>query len=415
MATPTNPVRRALGNRNYALYTVGNGVSLVGTWVQRIAVGWLMWRMTHSEAWLGGIAFADLFPTVLIGPFGGALADRLDRLRLLKASQLLMLAQSLALFLLTAADAITPFSLFLLTALGGVFNAVNQPARLALVSRLVDAEAMAAAVAINATVFNTARFVGPAVAGAVIAISGVPLAFAVNAASFVIYLAILARFRLPPQPPSPRRHSKILAEISEGVVYAARHPGMGPLFQLLIVGCLAARPAAELLPGFADLVFHAGATGLASMTAAIGIGAVAGGTWMAGRARADGLIDLIFAGTTVMGVSIMLFASTDSFAVALAALVAAGVAMVMSSIGTQTLIQLSVEPSMRGRVLSLYGLIYRGGPALGALLVGTVAERAGLAWPILVGAGVSTVCGLRIWRQRGAMIRSLERSQRVVD
>lgn len=415
MAPPSNPVRRAFRNRNYALYTLGNGVSLVGTWVQRIAVGWLMWRMTQSEGWLGAIAFADLFPTVLVGPFGGVLADRLDRLRLLKTSQVLMLVQSVALFLLTVADGITPVSLFVLTAIGGVFNALNQPARLALISRLVDRDTMAAAVAINATVFNIARFLGPALAGIIIVVSDVAPAFAINATSFVVYLAILARFRLPPQPPSLPRSPRILAEIGEGILYAARHPGMGPLFHLLMVGCIAARPVAELLPGFADRVFHAGATGLAMMTAAVGVGAVAGGIWMAGRARPEGLIDLVFAGTTVMGISIVLFALADRLVVALCTLVVAGAAMVVSSIGTQTLIQLSVEPNVRGRVLSLYGLIYRGGPALGALVAGLVAEHTELTWPIMVGAGVSTACGLWLWRRRRIMVRSLVPSRHSLD
>lgn len=411
MMKAAEAVRRTLGSRNYGLYTFGNGISLIGTWVQRIAVGWSMWQMTRSEAWLGAIAFADLFPTVLIGPFGGVLADRFDRIAVLKTSQRLLLVQSVVLYALTAADLIAPVPLLVLTALGGIVNAVNQPARLALISSLVKTEEMATAVAINATIFNTARFVGPAVAGAIIAISGLPSAFAFNAASFAIYLAVIARLRLPPQPRIRGGRSEMLADIGEGIAYVAHHPGMAPLFVLMIVGCVAARPVAELLPGFADLVFQAGATGLATMTSAIGIGAVAGGCWMAGRARADGLTDLVFTCSTILGLSIALFAMSNSVAVALPALVVAGAAMVGSSIGTQTLIQLSVEPSVRGRVLSLYGLIFRGGPAVGALLAGLIAERTGLDWPILVGAALSTVCGLWLWRKRTRIIRSLETPQ----
>lgn len=415
MMKAAGAVRRTLGNRNYGLYTVGNGISLVGTWVQRIAVGWLMWQMTRSEAWLGAVAFADLFPTILIGPFGGVLADRLDRMKVLKTSQRLLLVQSILLFAATAADLIAPLPLLVLTALGGIVNAVNQPARLALISSLVKAEEMATAVAINATIFNTARFVGPAAAGAIIAISGVPAAFAFNAASFALYLAALARLKLPPQPRFRGSQTKMLADIGEGIAYVARHPGMAPLFGLMIVGCVAARPVAELLPGFADLVFQAGATGLATMTSAIGIGAVAGGCWMAGRAGTKGLTDLVFSGNSILGLSVVLFATSDSLAVALPALVVAGAAMVGSSIGTQTLIQLSVEPAVRGRVLSLYGLIFRGGPAVGALLAGLIAEHTGLDWPILAGAVLSTVCGLGLWRKRTRIIRSLERFQRLAD
>lgn len=412
----TGAFRRTLRNPNYGIYTLGNAASLIGTWVQRVAVGWLIWQMTRSEAWLGAIAFADLFPTVLIGPFAGVVADRFDRLKVLKTSQRLLLLQSVMLYLLTAAGAIGPECLLVLTFFGGAVTAFNQPARLALISSLVTAEDMTTAIAINSTVFNAARFVGPAAAGAIIAAAGVPIAFAANAATFAIFLLALERLRLPP---SARRvglaDRSVLVDVGEGIIYIVHHPGMAPLFLLLIVSSVAARPVVELLPGFSDVIFDAGAGGLAMMTSAIGLGAIASGVWMVRRGRPDGLTRVVFAHTAILGAAILVFATTDHLAIALAALVVAGAGMVGGGIAAQTLIQLSVDTAVRGRVLSLYGLIFRGGPAVGALADGMIAEKIGLQWPVGVGGGLAILCVAWLWGKRAHRIRLLERTPQTGD
>jgi MFS family permease len=194
--TRLGAIPRTLAHRNFGIYVAGSSVSLIGNWMQRIGVGWLAWELSHSGAILGLVAFADLFPTIAIGPFGGALADRFDRLRLLRIAQTLIMMQAFLLFALTATGLITVELLIGLVLLGGVVIGINQPARLALAPSLVPRSDLATAVAINSIVFNLARFVGPALAGLVIVWWGVGMVFALNALSFLAFLFALARIRV---------------------------------------------------------------------------------------------------------------------------------------------------------------------------------------------------------------------------
>src|SRR5258708_4030902 len=187
-----------LRNTNFGLYSAGSGVSLIGMWMQRIAIGWLTWQLTESGFWLGVIAFADFFPVILVGPIAGAVADRWDRLKVVKISQTISLLQAMALFALTVSGHINIGLLVTLTAFQGFIVAFNQPARLALVPSLVPEADLASAVAINSVVFNLARFVGPMFAGLAIVWSGVAAAFAANALSYVVFFVALARLRVAP-------------------------------------------------------------------------------------------------------------------------------------------------------------------------------------------------------------------------
>lgn len=405
-------IRQALRNPNYGIYTAGNAASMIGTWTQRVAVGWLTWELTGSGAWLGMMAFADLFPTVLVGPLGGVMADRFDRLRIVRFTQFLSLCQALTLFALTATGAITVELLFALTLFLGTVAGINQPVRMALVPSLVRREDLAPAVAINSIIFNTARFVGPAAAGTLIVSGGTSLAFAANAASFVFFMLTLWRIRLPAAPaPEVRLRNGVFHDVAEGVRYVGAHPGLGPMMLLLITSCLFVRPVVELLPGFASDVFEAGAMGLALLTSTIGVGAIVGGLWLAGRGDWHGLTQLVLGNTALLPISILLFVATHSLWVAVPALLVAGTSMVVMGVGTQTLIQLSVAGNMRGRVLSLYGLIFRGGPALGALVMGTISDVAGLRWPLAVGGMLALAAWAAAWARRTRMQAALEVAQ----
>jgi MFS family permease len=290
MRLPTGwyAIARALGHRNFGTYVAGNSVSLIGTWMQRIGVGWLAWELSHSGAVLGLVAFADLFPTVLIGPFGGVLADRADRLRVIKIAQSLIMLQAFALFVLTWSGLITVEILIALVLVQGVVIGFNQPARLALIPSLLPRAELPTAVAINSIVFNTARFIGPALAGLIIVGVGVAVVFAFNALRFVAFLLALSRLRIERQRLDPaRRRSTVLGAVWEGMSYAMAHPGIGPILVLHLVIAVCARPFVELLPGFAAQVFDRGASGLAILSSSIGLGAIAGGLWLAQRGRPD--------------------------------------------------------------------------------------------------------------------------------
>ena len=403
------PIVRALKNPDYGRYTAGNAVSLVGTWMQRVAVGWLTWQITESGAWLGAMAFAELFPTVVIAPLAGAAADRWDRLRTFKLCQWLLLAQALALFALTATGAITIRLLLGLTLVLGVVAAFTQPNRLALVPSLVARADLPAALAINSIIFNSARFLGPALAGIVIVGGSIALAFALNAASFVWFLLLLRRIHSKTSAAGPSTmRGGLFAEIGEGLRYVLGHPGIGPLLLLLFAFALGARPFVELLPGFAGAVFGAGAEGLALMTSTVGLGAIVGGLWLAGRGHQRGLALIALSAPAVLALALLLFVASDRLWLAVPALFLAGGAMVTGGVGAQTLLQLAVDGALRGRVMAFYGLIFRGGPALGALAMGTASEAAGLRLPLAAGVLLACLAWIAVWRRRRRGSAALE-------
>lgn len=396
----------ALSERNFAIYTAGNGLSLVGTWIQRIAVGWLAWELTGSATWLGAVAFADLFPAVVLGVLGGAVADRVSRVRILVVGHVLMMVQALALAALTLAGLITIELLFLLVLAGGMVIAFNQPARLALVPSLVSRQHLSTAIAINSINFNLARFVGPVIAGLLIVWSGAGAAFVANALSFLAFLVALSRLRVPGREGEAGGPRSLGADIAEGIRYTLSHAGLRPLLFLMLLLAVGIRPLAELLPGFADAVFGRGAPGLAALSAAIGIGAIAGGYWLAQR-QGDGLWPVVLASAVAMGLCALAFVATTRFDVALVAAAAAGAAMVISGAGGQTIVHMTVEGRMRGRVLSLYGIIFRGGPAVGALAMGALADQIGLRLALAAGVTLSLTLLALVLKRRQRIAAAL--------
>lgn len=384
-------IRQLFAQRDFRRFTVGNSVSLVGTWVQRVAIGWLTWELTESGTWLGIVAAADLLPAAVVGPIGGVLADRLPRLTVIFVAQSLLLVQAAALFLLTATGLATIWSVFALALFGGIVVGFNQPARMALTPSLVPRRDLAAAVAINSAVFNVARFIGPAIAGALIVGVGLAAAFALNALSFFAFLAALRG--LTPDAEATMARSgggqSIAAAIGDALRYVAGHPGIGVLFALMLAGSVLVRPVTELLPGFAAAVFGGGAELLAALNAAFGVGATIGALALAMRAGdRSGLPRLCLLATGVSAAALLGFAVADSLLAALPAIALCGCALVVSGVSGLTLIQLSVEGALRGRVLSLYGMLFRAGPAAGAVAMGAISDFVGLRWPLAIAGAV---------------------------
>jgi MFS family permease len=368
-------------------------------WMQRIAIGWLTWELTKSGVWLGIVAFADFFPVLVIGPIAGAAADRWDRLRVVKTSQSISLMQATVLFGITVSGHINIGLLVALSAFQGVVVAFNQPARLALVPSLVPQADLASAVAINSVVFNLARFIGPMFAGLAIVWSGVAAAFAANALSYVVFLVALARIRVAPTAAVSAKQKSFAADLREGIRYTAKHPGIASLLVLLIAIGIGGRPLNELLPGFAADVFHSGAGGLSILASAIGGGAILGGLWLGHRADSSGLTWVAIGGSFTGAFAAIMAIATERMWVAVPAVVVFGFCMSSAGIAIQTLIQLAADGSMRGRVMGLYGLIFRGAPAFGALAAGFASAHFGLRWPVFFGALlVMAVC---LWTYRG--------------
>ena len=398
-------VMRVPGYRNY---TIGSTLSLVGTWIQRVAQGWLVWKLTESPAWLGLIAFSTLGALMVMSPVAGVVADRIDRVRLSRVAQSMMLLQSIVLFVLVAGGWADRWMLLGLAIYLGIGQAFHTAARLSLVPNLVPENLMAPAIAINSVIFQLAQFIGPAIAGIIIVRFGIAWAFSVNIFSFAIFLFALFHVEVVRhERPAPR--VGFGPAILEGFRYAAGHPGIRPLLAVLFVSTFTARAVTELLPGFAADVFGRGADGLAWLTSMLGLGAMAGGFWMAQRSGVAGLTRVALACIGAVAIAILLFVATDYFPFALLALTGAGFAMLVTSTGIQTLVQSAVEGRIRGRVLSVFNLILQGSPALGSLAIGTVSEWLGLRWPLAIGAVFCLLAWLWIAPQRGNIATVMER------
>ena len=384
----------AFAHRNYRIYASGNAVSLVGIWMQRVAVGWLAWTLSHSGTWLGFMSMAEFFPVVFLSPIAGALADRRDRVGIIRITQIAGSIEATLLAVLVYSHTITIELLFALTLLLGVFNAFAQPSRLALIPTLVDRPALPSALAINAIIFNSARFLGPAVAGVVIARISVGAAFAVNAATYVIFLIAMLNMRGLPALPVGATQS-VLKASAEAYAYASRHPGVAPMLLLFTVTTIGTRGFVELFPGFADSVFGRGPEGLSMLTSTVGLGAICGALWMLLRPAIVGLTRLVLVNTLLISLAILAFTATDRFIVALPCVFLAGTAMTITGIGAQTLLQAAVDVRLRGRIMALYGMIFRAGPAVGAVLMGSLSGHFGLRLPLAAGAFVS--CSFWAW------------------
>lgn len=387
-------VALAFRNRAYRIYTLGAAPSQIGTWMQRVGVQWLAWELTGSAAWLGIIGFADLFPVVVLAPLAGALADRLDRLRVARILQFLNMGQSLILVALTLNGLITIEILFALTLFQGALNSMFQPFRQAIIANLVTREELPPAIAVNSVTWHGSRFVGPAIAGPIIVVGGVVPVFIVNAVTYIGFLIALYMISLPAHTPARRSLMEIPAEIVDSLRYVAAHPAIKPALLSLLAASFLGRPVMELLAGFASAVFDRGAVGLAWLTSASGLGAMVVALWFAQRVKVSDLPRMLPLAVLLVALSQIAFAITDIFWFAVAAIAVAGGVLVMGGITTQTIVQTVVAETMRGRVLGVYGLIWLGSPALGALIMGVAGDLVGLRWPVF-GAGV--LC-LVAWR-----------------
>ena len=395
-------------NPSFGLYSAGSAVSLIGMWMQRIAVGWLAWELTGSGFWLGVVAFADFFPVVLIGPIAGTAADRWDRLSIVKTCQTISLLQAVILCWLTAIGHMTIELLVTLTAVQGVVVALYQPARLALVPSLVPQSDLATAVSINSVVFNLARFIGPACAGTVIVWSGVWAAFAANAVSYVPFLTALFYIRVNPDH-VPTKSRSMLTELREGIGYTISHPAIAALLVLLIATGIGGRPLSELLPGIAADLFHSGAGGLSLLASSMGGGAILGGLWLGERAHAADLTRMAATSSILAALATVVAIATDTLWVAMPAVAVIGFATSIAGIAIQSSIQLATSGALRGRVMGLYGLIFRGAPAIGALGAGAASAVFGLRIPIVLGALLMAAVSARVYFSRERIATTLER------
>lgn len=373
----------ALANRNYRRYFAGQAVSLIGTWMQTVAQSWLVLTITGSGAALGLIVALQFLPVLLLAPYGGVVADRLPKRRLLIATQTTLAVLALTLGVLVVSGAVALWEVALLALGLGLVQAFDSPARQSFVLEMVGPTDLRNAVSLNSVLVNAARAVGPAVAGVLIATVGVGVCFLVNAASFVAVLASLATLDvagLHRSPPIQRARG----QLREGFAYVRATPTLAvPLLMMALIGTLAYE-FQVVLPVVARETFHGGAGAYGAMTAAMGAGAVVGGLVVAGYAR-TGVRPLI-AAAGAFGVLILLAAAAPTLTLEVLALALVGAGSIaFLAVGNSTL-QLTSSPEMRGRVMALWAVAFIGSTPLGGPIAGLVAERAGPRWGLVLGA-----------------------------
>ncbi len=397
-----------LARRDARIFYSGSIVCWTGSWAQRVATDWLAWELTHSALWVAVIAFCNLAPSVVISPIAGAVADRMDRVRLTMASQFVSVAQAAILVILIVTGLIRIEFMALLAICNGAAETFAQPARQCLIPGLVPRSHLPGAVALNSLTYNAARFVGPAISGPMIALWGVVPSIAMNAFAYLYASLTMYLLRLPDHvrigQPSP--HS-LLHDALEGVRYVARHRGIGPLMLFAAVVGMTLRSIPEMLPPYVA-GFGRGAEGLATLASTMGGAALIGGFLVAIRGRMHGLTRIAVACGLILALATAGFAATDRFALGVVCIAAMGAATTMHGIACQTLLQNAAAPGMTGRVLSTWGMIARAAPAMGALGYGIASGFLGLHVPVLIGAAICAAIWLRTWVRMPRMMPMLE-------
>lgn len=356
----------------FATYQLGNVVMTTGFWMQRIGVGWVTWQLTESEAWLGIVASAELFPSILTAVWGGGLADRHPAPRIMYWGQIASALVSVALALLYFAGALTPLALVALMVALGAVSGLLLPARLAMARYLAPPELLPSALAVNSTGFNLSRFVGPAFAAGLLLLGSAGLVFAVAAAGFLALAVALHRIKAIPPQQTPQPAS------TDGMLTILRDLRDTPLILGILIlqfaqGILI-RPASELFPAYAEVAFDKGAVGLGLLNAALGVGAILGALALSkSRGTMQALRQIVITGA-VFALSLLVFSVTGVFWLALLVLVVHGAAMSASNIAALAYVQLESPQDRLGRILGLYTIIFRVGPAAGAFVFGLTAE-----------------------------------------
>jgi len=365
-------------------------VSLHGLWIYRVALGWFTWQITGSEFWVGIVAFTQFAPAVVFGPLFGVLADRFDRR---KASILINSLSTVNMMLLGVLAWLGVVDIFVLATqslVQGALDGAHTPVRMTLVPNLVAKNQMQSAIATSSIAFNVSRFVGPAIAGIVIATLGVSAAFAINGISYLAIIAAVRMVQVRTIESRSKTPGNVWGELKDGVRYAFSHHIIRRLLIIVLVASVFGRGALEMMPAFADAVYQRGSFGLAILTSAMGVGAIASGLVLA---RNTGWLNSNVVRLSVIGAGVLIvaFGTNTQFWIAVPLVVTLGIILSLCGVGSQILIQSLVEEEVRGRVSSLWGMIAFGGTAFGSLIVGSAAAVFGLQETVVT-AGI--LCGL---------------------
>lgn len=385
---------RALRIRNFKLFFTGQIISLLGTWIQNIALGWLIYRLTGSAFWLGIVGFAGQIPALFLTPFAGVFADRLNRRKVLIAVQVIPMLLAFTMATLVLTENIKVWHIVMLASINGMVMAFDTPFRHAFLLEMVgDRELLQNAIALNSTLINSARFIGPMIGGFLIAFLGEGYCFLINGVSFFAVIIALLNMKIDAVKQN-KEHGSILRELGDGLQYAFNYKPIRFLLLLVITTSFFGLPFQVFLPVFAKEVLGGDAQMLGLLTGSIGAGALTGAFYLASRSGVAGLPKLILFTAMVFGVGLMGFSLSTSSLLSLALLYVTGFGMIVQFASTNTLLQTIVDDSKRGRVMAFYGMSFLGITPLGSLLLGSVADYLGVPYTLLISGSICLLAGV---------------------
>ncbi|WP_316836621.1 MFS transporter [Pedobacter nutrimenti] len=373
----THSTFRAFRNRNYALFFAGQSVSQIGTWMQRTAVIWVIYSLTHSASMIGFAVFAQQFPSFLLSLFGGVIADRYNRHKILLVTQTASMIQAILLTVLILTGHYIIWEILTLSAVLGIINAFDTPARQPMVHDMVNDKAdVANAISLNSAMVNMARLIGPALSGMVLQQFGAGICFSINAVSFIAVIISLLLMKFP-EFERPAIRKKISSELAEGLRYLKQTPSISMLVFLIICLSLLVIPYDTMEPVFAKVIFKGNAATYGYLSGCIGLGALIGSFLLASAKKGTNFRMIMLMSIVVLGMGLILFSRMSHFAFALPFAVILGLGSITPMSTSITIIQMEAATHMRGRVMSYVAMAYFGMLPLGSLLIGTVSQKIG--------------------------------------
>ncbi|MFH1120168.1 MAG: MFS transporter [Bacteroidota bacterium] len=390
---------RSLRHRNYRLYFVGQLISLPGNWIQNIALGWLVYRLSDSALLLGVVGFAGQIPSLLLTPLAGVYADRTDRRKVLVGTQTISMLIALTVSTLIFTGNIQVWHIIVSAAINGISVAFDTPFRHAfLVNMVTNKKDLQNAIALNSTLFNTARFVGPPVGGLLIALSGEGICFLINGVSYIAVIASLLAMKVDTRSQAIRM-SSVFSDLVGGLSYAFKDLPIRFLLIMVITTSLLGLPFQVFMPVFAREVLHGNSQTLGYLIGAVGAGALSGAVFLATRKTVQGIPLIIFISATMFSIGLMAFSVSTGLAVSLTLLVITGFGMVVEFASSNTLLQTLVDDQMRGRIVALYSMSFMGFTPLGSLMMGGLADLAGVKVTLFAAGACCLLAALVFYRK----------------
>lgn len=402
----------AFKSRNYRLYFGGQSVSLIGTWMQKTAVSWVIYSETHSKFMLGLTLFASLFPSFIFSFIGGVASDRYNRYKLLLITQIASMVQAILMTMLIFFKHYSVWEIIALSALLGLINAFDVPARQSLVYEMVDDKAdLPNALALNSSMVNLSRLIGPGLAGLALEKFGDDICFGLNAVSFIAVIGSLLMMKLPKYIAKP--HTKnVIGELKEGFAYIKKTPSISLVILMLALISLLVLPFSTLIPVYAKDIFKGTASTFGVIDSVIGLGAFSGAIFLASLKPGRNLRKILAINTLVFGIGLMLFSHSTYYPLALLFATVSGFGMMSQITISNTLIQTTVDENMRGRVISFYAMAFFGMQPLGGLLIGGISQWIGTPDTVLLEGAIALIIGVLLYRKlRKEEVKTVEVSE----